>query len=73
MPKVMVFLRGNVLTLDGDEADVRDAATIVDELVGLVERGHDLAPATEHTVAPALIRAADRVCVLSADHAASVS
>jgi glycosyltransferase involved in cell wall biosynthesis len=29
--------------------------------------------AYEHTVAPALIRAADRVCVLSADHANSVS
>jgi len=28
--------------------------------------------AYEHTVAPALVRAADRVCVLSADHAASV-
>jgi glycosyltransferase involved in cell wall biosynthesis len=28
--------------------------------------------AYEHTVAPALIRAADRVCVLSADHAESV-
>jgi len=48
-----VFLRGNVLTLDGDEADVRDAATIVDELVGLVERGHDLAPATVDVVSGA--------------------
>ena len=41
-----LFLRGNVLTLDGDDDDVRRAATMVDELVGLVERGHDLAPAT---------------------------
>jgi phosphate starvation-inducible PhoH-like protein len=49
-----IFLRGNVLTLDGDEADVRDAATVVDELVGLVERGHDLAPATVDAVSGAL-------------------
>ena len=49
-----VFLRGNVLTLDGDDADVRDAATVVDELVGLVERGHDIAPATLDVVSGAL-------------------
>jgi len=49
-----VFLRGNVLTLDGEDADVRDAATVVDELVGLVERGHDIAPATLEVVSGAL-------------------
>ncbi len=49
-----VFLRGNVLTLDGDETDVGAAAQVVDELVGLVERGHDLAPATIDTVAGAI-------------------
>ena len=49
-----VFLRGNVLTLDGEDADVRDAATIVDELVGLAERGHDLAPATVDVVSGAV-------------------
>ena len=49
-----LFLRGNVLTLDGDDADVRRAATMVDELVGLVERGHDLAPATIDTVTGAI-------------------
>ena len=57
-----VFLRGNVLTLDGADADVRDAATIVDELVGLVERGHDLAPATVDVVSGASdepVRASD--------------
>jgi glycosyltransferase involved in cell wall biosynthesis len=40
-------------------------------LVGDAGRGL-LFEAYEHTVAPALIRAADRVCVLSADHANSV-
>jgi len=49
-----VFLRGNVLTLDGDDADVSRAATMVDELVGLVERGHDLAPATVDAVTGAI-------------------
>jgi phosphate starvation-inducible protein PhoH and related proteins len=49
-----LFLRGNVLTLDGEEADVSRAATMVDELVGLVERGHDLAPTTLDTVTGAL-------------------
>jgi phosphate starvation-inducible protein PhoH and related proteins len=54
-----LFLRGNVLTLDGDDADVSRAATMVDELVGLIERGHDLAPATIDTVTGA-IDAAER-------------
>ena len=49
-----VFLRGNVLTLDGDEGDVGQAATVVDELVGLIERGHDLAPQTIDSVTGAL-------------------
>src|ERR671923_1869741 len=49
-----VRLRGNVLTLDGDEGEVRDAAAVVDELVGLIERGHQLAPATIDTVAGAM-------------------
>ena len=40
-------------------------------LVGKGPRGA-LFEAYEHTVAPALIRAADRVCVLSPDHADSV-
>ena len=49
-----VFLRGNVLTLDGADDDVSRAATMVDELVGLIERGHDVAPATIDTVSGAI-------------------
>jgi phosphate starvation-inducible PhoH-like protein len=49
-----VFLRGNVLTLAGDEGEVSDAASIVEELVGLVERGHELAPSTVDAVTGAL-------------------
>jgi phosphate starvation-inducible protein PhoH and related proteins len=54
-----VFLRGNVLTLDGEDADVNRAASMVDELVGLIEGGHDLAPGTLDTVSGAL-EAAER-------------
>jgi phosphate starvation-inducible PhoH-like protein len=49
-----VFLRGNVLTLDGDDADVAKAATMVDELVGLIERGHEVEPQTLGTVSGAI-------------------
>src|SRR6185295_265417 len=49
-----LHLRGNVLTLDGEEGEVRDAAAVVEELVGLIERGHDVAPATIDTVAGAM-------------------
>jgi phosphate starvation-inducible PhoH-like protein len=49
-----VHLRGNVLTLDGSEGDVREAAAVVDELVGLIERGHDVAPSTLGTVSRAI-------------------
>ena len=52
-----VYLRGNVLTLDGEDADVHKAATMVDELVGLVERGHDIVPATIETVTGAIAAA----------------
>jgi phosphate starvation-inducible protein PhoH and related proteins len=47
-------LRGNVLTLDGDSDDVQTAATVVDELVDLIEQGHDVAPGTIEAVAGAL-------------------
>ena len=49
-----IRLRGNVLTLDGPDDEVSGAATVVDELVELVERGHELAPATIEAVAGAI-------------------
>jgi phosphate starvation-inducible protein PhoH and related proteins len=49
-----LFLRGNVLTLDGPDAEVTDAQAVVEELVGLVERGHDLGPATVESVSGAV-------------------
>jgi phosphate starvation-inducible PhoH-like protein len=47
-------LRGNVLTLDGDSGDVQTAATVVDELVELIEQGHEVAPGTIEAVTGAL-------------------
>ena len=47
-------LRGNVLTLDGDSIDVQTAATVVDELVDLIEQGHEVAPGTIEAVTGAL-------------------
>jgi phosphate starvation-inducible PhoH-like protein len=47
-------LRGNVLTLDGESNDVQTAATVVDELVDLIEQGHEVAPGTIEAVTGAL-------------------
>src|ERR687884_1798060 len=49
-----VFLRGNVVTLDGDAEAVQAGATVVRELSALVERGHDIGPATIESVARVL-------------------
>jgi phosphate starvation-inducible PhoH-like protein len=52
-----VFLRGNVLTLDGDAEAVANGATVVRELTSLVERGHTLDPATLESVTRVLDQA----------------
>src|ERR1700750_68455 len=49
-----VYLRGNVITLDGDAEAVQAGATVVRELSALVERGHDIGPATVESVARVL-------------------
>src|ERR687895_132141 len=49
-----VFLRGNVVTLDGEADAVQTGATVVRELSSMVERGHDIGPATIETVARVL-------------------
>ena len=41
-----VYLRGNVITLDGDADTVAEGQGLVEELVGLIERGHDVEPGT---------------------------
>src|SRR5919201_2658 len=49
-----VYLRGNVVTLDGDAEAVQTGATVVRELSSLVERGHEIGPATVESVARVL-------------------
>ncbi|MDE3069592.1 MAG: PhoH family protein [Acidobacteriota bacterium] len=49
-----VFLRGNVLTLDGSETAVAAARRVVDELSNLIARGHQIAPGTIAAVTGAL-------------------
>jgi phosphate starvation-inducible protein PhoH and related proteins len=51
-----VYLRGNVLTLDGDDEEVGMARTVVRELSDLVRQGHDIAPGTIEAIAGALDR-----------------
>jgi phosphate starvation-inducible protein PhoH and related proteins len=49
-----VFLRGNVLTLDGDDDAVETAEAVVRELSELIEQGHEIAPGTIEAVTRAL-------------------
>jgi len=49
-----LFLRGNVVTLDGADAAVEAAATVVRELAELIAQGHDIAPGTIAAVTGAL-------------------
>jgi phosphate starvation-inducible PhoH-like protein len=52
-------LRGNRLTLEGGNADVAQARAVVDELVELVEAGHQIGPDTVGAVVAALRQAQD--------------
>jgi phosphate starvation-inducible PhoH-like protein len=49
-----VFLRGNVLTLDGAEPAVDAGETVVRELSDLIAEGHEIAPGTIEAVTRAL-------------------
>src|SRR5436190_4643190 len=49
-----LFLRGNVLTLDGEPAAVETAEAVVRELADLVRQGHDIAPGTISAITGAL-------------------
>jgi phosphate starvation-inducible PhoH-like protein len=61
-----VYLRGNVLTLDGEDGDVRSAENVVEELVDLIERGYEIAPGTIDAVTGALEQREDPAAVLEA-------
>ncbi|MDQ3587056.1 MAG: PhoH family protein [Actinomycetota bacterium] len=51
-----VFLRGNVLTLDGEDPEVEAGAEVVREISDLVRQGLEIAPGTIEAVAGALDR-----------------
>ncbi|HZG48167.1 MAG TPA: PhoH family protein [Thermoleophilaceae bacterium] len=51
-----LFLRGNVLTLDGDDDAVAMARSVVRELSDLVRQGHEIAPGTIEAITGALDR-----------------
>jgi phosphate starvation-inducible PhoH-like protein len=54
-----VRLRGNQLTLEGDERRVGEALLVIDELAQLVEGGHAIGPSTVDAVLQALDAAKD--------------
>src|SRR5690349_4359369 len=54
-----IMLRGNRLTIEGDDAHVAEARAVVDELVELVEGGHEIGPTTVDAVLGALDQAED--------------
>jgi phosphate starvation-inducible PhoH-like protein len=49
-----IRLRGNRLTIEGDDDRVTEARAVVDELVELVEGGHEIGPSTVDAVLGAL-------------------
>src|SRR5881396_2672245 len=57
--RVTVRLRGNRLTIEGDDERVAEARAVVDELVELVEGGHEIGPSTVDAVLGALEQAED--------------
>ncbi len=54
-----VNLRGNRLTLTGDDAKVAEAQAVVEELVELVEAGQDVTPGTVDAILGAIDQAED--------------
>jgi phosphate starvation-inducible protein PhoH and related proteins len=56
---VALRLRGNRLTLEGDDVKVGEARAVIDELVDLVEGGHAIGPGTVDAVLAAIDAAQD--------------
>ncbi|MEP6953745.1 MAG: PhoH family protein [Solirubrobacteraceae bacterium] len=59
-----LFLRGNVITLDGEAEAVAAAVVVVRELSGLIEQGHEIAEGTISAVTDALDQHASPADVL---------
>jgi phosphate starvation-inducible PhoH-like protein len=60
-----VFLRGNILSLDGDEAAVQAGARVVEELAQLVAQGHELDASSIEAVSGAIGEQVDPAQVLN--------
>ncbi|HEY7148832.1 MAG TPA: PhoH family protein [Gaiellaceae bacterium] len=54
-----IRLRGNRLTIEGDDERVTEARAVVDELVEMVEGGHEIGPSTVDAVIGALDQVED--------------
>jgi phosphate starvation-inducible PhoH-like protein len=54
-----IHLRGNQLTIEGDDDHVDQARTVIDEIVELVEGGHEIGPSTVDAVLGVLDKGAD--------------
>jgi phosphate starvation-inducible PhoH-like protein len=54
-----IHLRGNRLTIEGDEEHVDQARTVIDEIVDLVEGGHEIGPSTVDAVLGVLDKGED--------------
>jgi phosphate starvation-inducible PhoH-like protein len=57
--RITILLRGNRLTIQGEDLDVAHARAVVDELAELVEGGHEIGPGTVDAVIAALDQAED--------------
>jgi phosphate starvation-inducible PhoH-like protein len=57
--RVTIRLRGNRLTIEGDDERVTEARAVVDELVELAEGGHEIGPSTVDAVLGALEQVED--------------
>jgi phosphate starvation-inducible PhoH-like protein len=55
--EITILLRGNRLTIEGDDIHVAEARAVVDELVELVETGQEIGPATVDAVLNAIDQA----------------
>jgi len=55
--EITILLRGNRLTISGDDIHVAEARAVVDELVELVETGQEIGPATVDAVLNAIDQA----------------
>ena len=57
--RITILLRGNRLTIEGEDPNVAQARAVVDELAELVEGGHEIGPGTVDAVIAALDQAED--------------